>query len=160
MFGVVRIEEAGKRVRDYPHQMSGGMRQRVMIAMALACNPAVLLADEPTTALDVTIQAQILELMRELQRRNRMAIILITHDLGVVAEMADEVAVMYAGKIIEHGSADQIFDNPRHPYTRGLLASIPRLAARGRPLTAITRTVPHPLILPPACTFAPRRPRA
>ncbi len=151
---------AGKRVRDYPHQMSGGMRQRVMIAMALACNPAVLIADEPTTALDVTIQAQILELMRELQRRNRMAIILITHDLGVVAEMADEVAVMYAGKVIEHGSADQIFDSPRHPYTQGLLASIPSLAARGGPLTAITGTVPHPLNLPPGCTFAPRCPRA
>ena len=151
---------AGKRVRDYPHQMSGGMRQRVMIAMALACDPAVLIADEPTTALDVTIQAQILELMRELQRRNRMAIILITHDLGVVAEMADEVAVMYAGKVIEHGSADQIFDSPRHPYTQGLLASIPSLSARGRPLTAITGTVPHPLNLPPGCTFAPRCPRA
>jgi len=151
---------AGKRVRDYPHQMSGGMRQRVMIAMALACDPAVLIADEPTTALDVTIQAQILELMRELQRRNRMAIILITHDLGVVAEMADEVAVMYAGKVIEHGSADQIFDSPRHPYTQGLLASIPSLAARGGPLTAITGTVPHPLNLPPGCTFAPRCPRA
>ena len=160
MFELVGIADAGKRVRDYPHQMSGGMRQRVMIAMALACNPAVLIADEPTTALDVTIQAQILELMRELQRRNRMAIILITHDLGVVAEMADEVAVMYAGKVVEHGSADQIFDSPRHPYTQGLLASIPSLAARGRPLTAITGTVPHPLNLPPGCTFAPRCPRA
>ncbi len=160
MFELVGIADAGKRVRDYPHQMSGGMRQRVMIAMALACNPAVLIADEPTTALDVTIQAQILDLMRELQRQNRMAIVLITHDLGVIAEMADEVAVMYAGKVIEHGSADQIFDNPRHPYTQGLLASIPSLAARGRPLTAITGTVPHPLNLPPGCTFAPRCPRA
>jgi peptide/nickel transport system ATP-binding protein/oligopeptide transport system ATP-binding protein len=160
MFQLVGIADVAKRVSDYPHQMSGGMRQRVMIAMALACNPAVLIADEPTTALDVTIQAQILELMRELQRRNRMAIILITHDLGVVAEMADEVAVMYAGKVIEHGTADQIFDSPRHPYTQGLLASIPSLAARGRPLTAITGTVPHPLNLPPGCTFAPRCPRA
>src|SRR6202171_1588386 len=124
--------------------MSGGMRQRVMIAMALACNPAVLIADEPTTALDVTIQAQILELMRALQRRNRMAIILITHDLGVVAEMADEVAVMYAGKVIEHGSADQIFDNPRHPYTQGLLASIPSPGARGRAVTAISGAVTPP----------------
>jgi oligopeptide/dipeptide ABC transporter ATP-binding protein len=159
MFELVGIADAGKRVRDYPHQMSGGMRQRVMIAMALACNPAVLIADEPTTALDVTIQAQILDLLRELQQRNRMAIILITHDLGVIAEMADEVAVMYAGKVIEHGSADQIFDSPRHPYTQGLLASIPSLAARGRPLTAITGTVPHPLNLPPGCTFAPRCPR-
>src|SRR5438876_4910084 len=160
MLEKVKIPLARERVRDYPHQMSGGMRQRVMIAMALACNPAVLIADEPTTALDVTIQAQILELMRELQRRNRMAIILITHDLGVVAEMADEVAVMYAGKVVEHGSADQVFDSPRHPYTQGLLASIPSLAARGRPLTAITGTVPHPLNLPPGCTFAPRCPRA
>src|SRR5438876_4310337 len=160
MLEKVKIPLARERVRDYPHQMSGGMRQRVMIAMALACNPAVLIADEPTTALDVTIQAQILELMRELQRRNRMAIILITHDLGVVAEMADEVAVMYAGKVVEHGSADQVFDTPRHPYTQGLLASIPSLAARGRPLTAITGTVPHPLNLPPGCTFAPRCPRA
>ncbi len=160
MFELVGIADAGRRVGDYPHQMSGGMRQRVMIAMALACNPAVLIADEPTTALDVTIQAQILDLLRELQRRNRMAIILITHDLGVIAEMADEVAVMYAGKVVEHGTADQIFDSPRHPYTQGLLASIPSLAARGRPLTAITGTVPHPLNLPPGCTFAPRCPRA
>jgi peptide/nickel transport system ATP-binding protein len=160
MFTQVGIADAARRVRDYPHQMSGGMRQRVMIAMALACNPSVLIADEPTTALDVTIQAQILELMGELQRRNRMAIILITHDLGVVAEVADEVAVMYAGKVIEHGSADQVFDSPRHPYTQGLLASIPSLAARGRPLTAISGTVPHPLSLPPGCTFAPRCPRA
>src|SRR5947209_20242322 len=111
MLEKVKIPLARERVRDYPHQFSGGMRQRVMIAMALACNPAVLIADEPTTALDVTIQAQILELMRELQRRNRMAIILITHDLGVVAEMADEVAVMYAGKVVEHGTADQVFDS-------------------------------------------------
>jgi oligopeptide/dipeptide ABC transporter ATP-binding protein len=160
MFTLVGIADVRKRVRDYPHQMSGGMRQRVMIAMALACNPAVLIADEPTTALDVTIQAQILELMQELQRRNRMAIILITHDLGVVAEMADDVAAMYAGKVIEQGTADQVFDSPRHPYTQGLLASIPSLAARGRPLTAISGTVPHPLNLPPGCSFAPRCPRA
>ena len=160
MFQLVGIPDPVKRIRDYPHQMSGGMRQRVMIAIALACNPTVLIADEPTTALDVTIQAQILELMRELQRRNRMAIVLITHDLGVVAEMADDVAVMYAGKVIEHGSADQIFDSPHHPYTQALLASIPSLAARGRPLTAIKGTVPHPLNLPPGCTFAPRCPRA
>jgi peptide/nickel transport system ATP-binding protein len=159
LFELVGIADARRRVHHYPHQISGGMRQRVMIAMALACDPAVLIADEPTTALDVTIQAQILELMRELQQRNRMAIVLITHDLGVIAEMADEVAVMYAGKIIEHGSADQIFDQPRHPYTQGLLASIPSLAARGRPLTAISGTVPHPLNLPPGCTFAPRCPR-
>jgi oligopeptide/dipeptide ABC transporter ATP-binding protein len=160
MFELVGIPDPGRRVRDYPHQLSGGMRQRVMIAIALACNPRVLIADEPTTALDVTIQAQILELMRELQRRNRMAIILITHDLGVIAEMAEHVAVMYAGKLVEYGTVDQIFDRPLHPYTQGLLASIPSLAARGRPLTAITGTVPHPLNLPPGCLFAPRCPRA
>jgi oligopeptide/dipeptide ABC transporter ATP-binding protein len=160
MFDLVGIPDPVKRVHDYPHQLSGGMRQRVMIAIALACNPRVLIADEPTTALDVTIQAQILELMRQLQRKNRMAIILITHDLGVIAEMADEVAVMYAGKVVEHGSVEQIFDNPLHPYTQGLLASIPSLAARGRPLSAITGTVPHPLNLPPGCLFAPRCPRA
>jgi len=160
MFELVGIPDPAKRVHDYPHQLSGGMRQRVMIAIALACNPRVLIADEPTTALDVTIQAQILELMRELQRKNHMAIILITHDLGVIAEMAEEVAVMYAGKVVEHGSVDQIFDSPLHPYTRGLLASIPSLAAQGRPLTAITGTVPHPLNLPPGCLFAPRCPRA
>jgi oligopeptide/dipeptide ABC transporter ATP-binding protein len=160
MFELVGIPDPAKRVHDYPHQLSGGMRQRVMIAIALACNPRVLIADEPTTALDVTIQAQILDLLRELQRKNHMAIILITHDLGVIAEMAEEVAVMYAGKVVEHGSVDQIFDSPLHPYTRGLLASIPSLAARGRPLTAITGTVPHPLNLPPGCLFAPRCPRA
>jgi oligopeptide/dipeptide ABC transporter ATP-binding protein len=160
MFELVGIPDPVKRVRDYPHQLSGGMRQRVMIAIALACNPRVLIADEPTTALDVTIQAQILDLLRELQRQNRMAIVLITHDLGVIAEMADEVAIMYAGKVVEHGSVDQIFDNPLHPYTQGLLASIPSLAARGRPLSAIAGTVPHPLNLPPGCLFAPRCPRA
>jgi oligopeptide/dipeptide ABC transporter ATP-binding protein len=160
MFELVGIPDPLKRVHDYPHQLSGGMRQRVMIAIALACNPRVLIADEPTTALDVTIQAQILELMRDLQQRNRMAIILITHDLGVIAEMAEEVAVMYAGKVVEHGAVDQIFDSPLHPYTQGLLASIPSLGARGRPLNAITGTVPHPLNLPPGCLFAPRCPRA
>jgi oligopeptide/dipeptide ABC transporter ATP-binding protein len=160
MFELVGIPDPVKRVRDYPHQLSGGMRQRVMIAIALACNPRVLIADEPTTALDVTIQAQILDLLRELQRQNRMAIVLITHDLGVIAEMADEVAIMYAGKVVEHGSVDQIFDNPLHPYTQGLLASIPSLAARGRPLSAIAGTVPPPLNQPPGCLFAPRCPRA
>ena len=160
MFELVGIPDPAIRVRDYPHQLSVGMRQRVMIAIALACNPRVLIADEPTTALDVTIQAQILELMRELQRRNRMAIILITHDLGVIAEMAEEVAVMYAGKLVEYGTVDQIFDTPMHPYTQGLLASIPSLVARGRPLSTITGTVPHPLNLPPGCLFAPRCPRA
>jgi oligopeptide/dipeptide ABC transporter ATP-binding protein len=160
MFELVGIPDPGKRVHDYPHQLSGGMRQRVMIAIALACNPRVLIADEPTTALDVTIQAQILQLMRNLQQRNGMAIILITHDLGVIAEMAEEVAVMYAGKVVEHGTVDQIFDNPLHPYTQGLLASIPGLTARGEPLRTITGTVPHPLNLPPGCLFMPRCPRA
>jgi oligopeptide/dipeptide ABC transporter ATP-binding protein len=156
MFQLVGIPDPARRVRDYPHQLSGGMRQRVMIAMALACNPKVLIADEPTTALDVTIQAQILELMRELKRRQRTAILLITHDLGVVAEMAEQVAVMYAGKVVEYGTVDQIFDRPLHPYTQGLLASMPSLGERGRPLKAISGTVPHPLNLPSGCTFAPR----
>jgi oligopeptide/dipeptide ABC transporter ATP-binding protein len=160
LFELVGIPDAARRVREFPHQLSGGMRQRVMIAIALACNPRVLIADEPTTALDVTIQAQILELMRDLQQRNGMAIILITHDLGVIAEMAEDVAVMYAGKIVEHGAVDQIFDNPLHPYTQGLLASIPSLGARGKPLASITGTVPHPLNLPPGCLFMPRCPRA
>jgi oligopeptide/dipeptide ABC transporter ATP-binding protein len=140
--------------------MSGGMRQRVMIAMALSCNPKLLIADEPTTALDVTIQAQILELMRTLKEKQQMAMILITHDLGVIAEVAEDVAVMYAGKIVEHGTVDQIFEKPMHPYTQGLLASIPSLGARGKRLNIIKGTVPHPLNLPPGCLFAPRCPHA
>ena len=160
MFRLVGIPAAERRIHDYPHQLSGGMRQRVMIAMALSCHPKLLIADEPTTALDVTIQAQILELMRQVQGQTQMAIILITHDLGVIAEMAEEVAVMYAGKVVERGSVDQIFEQPLHPYTQGLLTSIPALGTRGRRLNIIKGTVPHPLNLPPGCLFAPRCPRA
>ena len=160
MLQLVRIPEPVRRVREYPHQLSGGMRQRIMIAMALSCNPKVLLADEPTTALDVTIQAQILDLMRELQEKLGTAIILITHDLGVVAEMAERVVVMYAGKKVEEADAEELFANPQHPYTRGLLASVPRLdqAARGQStrLTEIKGIVPSLSNLPSGCIFAPR----
>ena len=144
-------------MRDYPHQMSGGMRQRVMIAMALSCNPKLLIADEPTTALDVTVQAQILELMKDLRERLGMAILLITHDLGVVAEMVDEVAVMYGGKIVERGPVTEIFASPQHPYTEALLRSIPLLGMRyTTPLKAIRGMVPSPLDWPAGCRFAPR----
>ncbi len=148
MLSFVGIPDAKRRAKEYPHQLSGGMRQRVMIAMALSTNPALLIADEPTTALDVTIQAQILELMKEMRTRNGMAIMLITHDLGVVAEMADDVAVMYAGKIVEQSTAETVFERPHHPYTRGLLASIPRLGERRTRLEVIQGTVPNPLNLP------------
>jgi len=159
-FKLVGIPAPERRVHDYPHQLSGGMRQRVMIAMALSCSPKLLIADEPTTALDVTIQAQILELMSELRERHDMGIMLITHDLGVIAEVADEVVVMYAGKVVERGTVEQIFDDPQHPYTQGLLASIPGRQTRGKRLSAIKGTVPHPLNRPPGCTFTPRCPRA
>ncbi len=157
MMRLVGIPSAEKRVRDYPHQMSGGMRQRVMIGMALSCNPKLLIADEPTTALDVTVQAQILELMKELRERLGMAILLITHDLGVVAEMVDEVAVMYGGRIVERGPVKEIFANPQHPYTEALLRSIPLLGMRyTTPLKAIRGMVPSPLDWPPGCRFSPR----
>ncbi len=152
----VRIPAAAKRLDDYPHQMSGGMRQRVMIAMALSCNPDLLIADEPTTALDVTVQAQILDLLRDLQAQSGMAIILITHDLGVVAEMADEVAVMYAGRVVERSSGAAIFDDPQHPYTLGLLGSIPKIEEERERLLAIEGAVPAPFALPPGCRFHPR----
>jgi oligopeptide/dipeptide ABC transporter ATP-binding protein len=158
----VHIPEPGRRVHAYPHQLSGGMRQRAMIAMALSCNPKLLIADEPTTALDVTIQAQILELMRELQHTLDMAVILITHDMGVVAENADRVVVMYAGRKVEEASADDLFDRPAHPYTRGLLGSVPNLetAAHSRArrvrLNEIKGMVPSLADLPPGCSFAPR----
>jgi oligopeptide/dipeptide ABC transporter ATP-binding protein len=158
----VGIADPELRAHDRPHQMSGGMRQRVMIAMALACNPAILIADEPTTALDVTIQAQILDLMRALKHENAggMGIIFVTHNMGVVAEMADRVMVMYAGQVVEAGPVREIFRDPRHPYTRGLLASIARAQKGGRgarkPLQAIPGNVPDPLDLPPGCAFAPR----
>jgi peptide/nickel transport system ATP-binding protein len=145
-----------RQLDSYPHELSGGMRQRVMIAMALAGRPRLLVADEPTTALDVTIQAQILELLRRIQRDEGMAVLLITHDLGVIAQMCDRVAVMYAGRIVEHGSALDLFDRPTHPYTQGLLASRPRLSAGAGWLTTIEGTVPAVGQLPPGCAFAPR----
>ncbi len=152
------------RAKTYPHEMSGGMRQRVMIAMALACDPKLLIADEPTTALDVTIQAQILELLTELREKRHLALLLITHDLGVVAETSDRVAVMYAGKIVEEGSAKELFKHPRHPYTEGLLRAVPRLdeqrEGRRKRLQTIEGVVPNPLELPPGCRFAPRCPHA
>jgi peptide/nickel transport system ATP-binding protein len=156
----VRIPRAAERLDDYPHRFSGGMRQRVMIAMALSTNPELLIADEPTTALDVTIQAQILELMKEMRSKNQMAIILITHDLGVVAEMADEVVVMYAGKVVEKSDVATIFERPHHPYTKGLLASIPRLGDRRQRLEVIKGMVPNPLNLPEGCLFKRRCPYA
>ncbi len=153
----VSIPAPEQRYNEYPHQLSGGMRQRVMIAMALCCAPALLIADEPTTALDVTIQAQVLELMRELQTEFGMAIMLITHDLGVIADMADEVVVMYAGRVVEKGTVEHIFYNPLHPYTRGLLNSIPSFGGSQQDtLVPIPGTVPHPLDLPVGCSFQPR----
>src|SRR5213593_454887 len=161
MLRTVRIPSPEKRFDDYPHKLSGGMRQRAMIAMALACGPHLLIADEPTTALDVTIQAQILDLMRGLRRDTGTAILLITHDLGVIAEMADDVAVMYAGQIVEHAGVHGLFKSPKHPYTVGLLNSLPTLATtRTQRLHAIAGTVPNMLRLPPGCRFAPRCPRA
>ena len=157
MMRLVGIPSAEKRIHDYPHQMSGGMRQRVMIGMALSCNPKLLIADEPTTALDVTVQAQILELMKDLREQFGMAILLITHDLGVVAEMVDEVAVMYAGKIVERGPVKEIFASPQHPYTEALLRSMPLLGMRyTTPLQAIRGMVPSPLDWPTGCRFSPR----
>ncbi len=152
----VRIPAPARRFDEYPHQMSGGMRQRVMIAMALACAPDLLIADEPTTALDVTVQAQILDLLRDLQQQTGMAIILITHDLGIVAEMANEVAVMYAGRVVERASGTAIFDDPQHPYTLGLLGSIPRVEETHDRLLAIEGAVPAPFALPEGCRFHPR----
>ncbi len=153
---LVGIPAAQERIKNYPHQLSGGMRQRVMIAMALACNPELLIADEPTTALDVTIQAQILDLMRKLQEEFGTAILIITHDLGVVAEMASEVAVMYAGQIVEYACAETIFESPGHPYTAGLLQSIPRLDIKQEKLAVIEGVVPNPISFPPGCRFSPR----
>ncbi|MGH7071513.1 MAG: ABC transporter ATP-binding protein [Acetobacteraceae bacterium] len=154
--GRVRIPTPERRFDEYPHQLSGGMRQRVMIAMALSCQPDLLIADEPTTALDVTVQAEILALLAELQRETGMAIVLITHDLGVVAEVADRVAVMYAGRIVEEAPTISLFDNPQHPYTLGLLGSIPRLDQARDQLLAIEGAVPPPFALPPGCRFHPR----
>ncbi len=162
MLRLVGIPAPERRIDDYPHQLSGGMRQRAMIAMALSCRPDVLIADEPTTALDVTIQAQILDLIRRLQEELHMALILVTHDLGVVAEMADEIAVMYAGKIVERGTAEQIFEDARHPCTQGLLRALPPLVKppAGTKLAAIPGTVPDLAALPVGCAFADRCPKA
>ena len=156
MLKLVNVNEPEKRMNQYPFEFSGGMRQRVMIAMALACEPDILIADEPTTALDVTIQAQILELMQSLQKELGMAIIMITHDLGVVAQMCDEVIVMYAGSICEQGTADEIFYNPRHEYTKGLMRSIPTVDNDGQKLEPITGTPIDLLNMPKGCPFAPR----
>jgi peptide/nickel transport system ATP-binding protein len=156
----VHIPSPDRRFEDYPHRLSGGMRQRVMIAMALACEPRLLIADEPTTALDVTIQAQILDLMRTLREETGTAIIVITHDLGIVAELADEVAVMYAGRIVEHAGVATLFARPEHPYTVGLLGSIPRLDVNQQRLPAIEGLVPNPLEAIPGCRFHPRCPFA
>ena len=156
MLRLVGIPSPEKRVTQYPFELSGGMRQRVMIAMALSCKPSLLIADEPTTALDVTIQAQILDLLKKLQQEMGTSIIMITHDLGVVAETCDQVAVMYAGKIVEYGTADEILESPKHPYTQGLLKSLPRIEAGQERLEAIEGFVPSPFDMPTGCAFAPR----
>jgi oligopeptide/dipeptide ABC transporter ATP-binding protein len=155
---LVGIPNAGRRIDDYPHQFSGGMRQRVVIAMALLLQPKLLIADEPTTALDVTIQAQILDLIVRLREELGMSVLLITHDLGVVNEIADRVVVMYAGEVVETATARQLFDDPRHPYTQGLLRSMPERATPGERLPVIVGRVPDPRSMPPACRFAPRCP--
>ena len=160
MLDLVRIADARRRLDEYPHQLSGGMRQRVMIAMALSCEPTLLIADEPTTALDVTIQAQILDLLQDLQQRLGMAILIITHDLGVIAEVADDVLVMYAGKIVEQAPVGALFADPQHPYTIGLLGSIPRLDVDRERLSTIEGTVPGADRQPKGCRFAPRCPFA
>ncbi len=160
MLRQVGIPLPEQRVDEYPHQLSGGMRQRAMIAMALSCNPSLLIADEPTTALDVTIQAQVLDLMRDLQAKFRTAIMFITHNLGVVAEMCQEVVVMYLGRVVEHAPVGLLFHDPKHPYTKGLLHSIPSLATKKQRLEPIQGVVPDPLDAPPGCPFNPRCPHA
>jgi oligopeptide/dipeptide ABC transporter ATP-binding protein len=156
----VGVPAPERRVRQYPHELSGGMRQRVMIAMALSCNPKLLIADEPTTALDVTIQAQILELIKEIQAKTATALLLITHDLGVVAETVQRVAVMYAGRIVEQGTVEEVLLSPKHPYTQGLLNSIPARQKHGQELSVIKGVVPNPFRMPPGCKFEPRCPFA
>ena len=160
LFRKVGIPGPEERVDDYPHQLSGGMRQRVMIAMALACKPVLLIADEPTTALDVTIQAQILELLRALQTETGMSVLLITHDLGIVADVADEVAIMYAGKIVEHARVHDLFAAPKHPYTHGLFKSLPKINEQRQRLYTIEGQVPSATDFPPGCRFHPRCPHA
>ena len=157
---LVGVSAPERRVKQYPHELSGGMRQRAMIAMALSCNPKLLIADEPTTALDVTIQAQILELIKELQARMGTALLLITHDLAVVAETVETIAVMYAGRIVETGKVEQVLLSPQHPYTQGLLSSIPGVKKRGEALSVIKGVVPNPFRMPPGCKFQPRCPFA
>jgi len=152
----VQIPGAAQRAKAYPHQFSGGMRQRIMIAMAIALDPAILIADEPTTALDVTVQAQIMQLLADLQAERKMGLILITHDLGVVADVADRIAVMYAGRIVEQADVFDLYANPGHPYTKGLLESIPRLDLKGQELSAIGGLPPNLLAIPPGCPFHPR----
>ena len=156
MLKKVGIPSPEKRMKEYPHQLSGGMRQRVMIAMALSCQPKLLIADEPTTALDVSIQAQILKLMQQLNEDSGTSIMLITHDMGVIAEMCDKVMIMYAGKAVEYGPVDDIFFSPRHPYTKGLLASIPSLDHDVEQLSTIEGNVPSPSSMPAGCRFSPR----
>jgi oligopeptide/dipeptide ABC transporter ATP-binding protein len=156
----VGVQAPERRVKQYPHEMSGGMRQRIMIAMALSCKPKLLIADEPTTALDVTIQAQILELIQRVQEETGAALLLITHDLGVVAEMVDEVAVMYAGRIVEQGTVEEVMLEPKHPYAEGLLSSVPSKGSRGQRLSVIKGSVPNPFNMPKGCNFAPRCPYA
>ena len=160
MLADVKIPNPHIVAKQYPHQLSGGMRQRVIIAIALACNPKLIIADEPTTALDVTIQAQVLELMKMLIQEQEMSMLLITHDLGVVAEVCEDVAVMYAGRIVEKGTADDVFNHMRHPYTEGLFDSLPNLKQRGEELVPIKGLMPDPSDLPPGCAFAPRCPYA
>jgi len=160
MLRKVGIADPARRAHEYPHQMSGGMQQRIMIAMAASCEPALLIADEPTTALDVTIQAQILDLLDDLQKQNGMSILLITHDLGIVAERAEGVAVMYASRIVEVAETQNLFAGPLHPYTRGLLKSLPRLGFSEKRLWTISGNVPEPLHFPRGCKFHPRCPRA
>ena len=160
LFAMVGIPAPERRVDEYPHKLSGGMRQRVTIAMALANEPGLLILDEPTTALDVTIQAQILDLVRELRRRVNTAVLLISHDIGVVAEICENVVVMYGGRVMESGPVEQVTKNPRHPYTAGLLDSIPTREMKGRPLRTIGGTVPNPVRMPPGCPFQPRCPKA
>ncbi|CAH2714088.1 Oligopeptide transport ATP-binding protein OppD [Neobacillus rhizosphaerae] len=151
--GIPRAEEI---INEFPHQLSGGMRQRIMIAMAISCNPQLLIADEPTTALDVTIQAQILDLMKQLQQKENMSVLLITHDLGVVAEMCDRVVVMYAGRVVEEADVFELFESPKHPYTKGLIGSVPKLGQKKEKLDSIKGNVPDPSNLPKGCKFAPR----
>jgi oligopeptide/dipeptide ABC transporter ATP-binding protein len=160
LFSMVGIPAPERRVHEYPHKLSGGMRQRVTIAMALANEPSLLILDEPTTALDATIQAQILDLIRDLRSRVNTAVLLISHDIGVVAEICEEVVVMYGGRVMERGSVEQVTKNPRHPYTIGLLNSIPSPEMKGRKLSTIGGTVPNPLRMPPGCPFQPRCPKA